>query len=101
MNPTNPNRKATMSHPLILVVVKRPGKPATPDAVPASNMAYLVGGEVMALPYEAGSPLRYVCNRERGLAGPVVVCTVTEGGFGPMPAKQLERVMARLDAGQW
>lgn len=101
MNPTNPNRKAAMTHPLICVVTKDPGKTASIKVVYASNLTRMVGGPLITLPYEAGSTLQYVCNRERGLAGPVVVCTVAEGGFASTPAAQLERVKARLDAGQW
>lgn len=102
MNPTNPDRKAPVSqssHTLIIVVVRRPGKRAEVEVTYESNMAYLVGGEFTVMPYAAGSALRYVCNRERGLVGPVVVATATEHGFTSTPVRQLEEVMARLNAG--
>ena len=102
MNPTNPNAKATMSnHALILAVVKYPGKPAEALADYASNMAYLVGGEVIHTPCESVPDAVYVQNRERGLAGPVVLCTYRDGQYHSFPPRKMEQVMARLDAGQW
>lgn len=90
-----------MNHSLILTVIKYPGERAEVVPVYPESIVATVGGPTLHTPYEGTPGAVYVQNRERGMAGTVVVCTYRDGAYHALPAALLEQAMSRLNEATW